>query len=365
MQAQQPVAPPTGDGPQEVPPPPAAQQAQQQALAAAAEAQHAALAMAQASEVPVEHPTGTQEVSFMDIQMHEVPIELEGDAVEDSKPAMQESITFNTSATSMSILPSTHGNVLMAFSDGGVQYLMGGARSNTGFIGGRYMFEVVILELLTPPEAAGVRPRAPHPRHALRIGFSTSTSPLILGESEDHLCFDSEGVFMCEGKQAMDPVRKFQRDAVLTLVLNLEENIPNAKTVSLFRDGERVSFPLPIPERFWDKPLFPHVSFRNLSLTVNFGPVVKMRLPFNCKMMQQAAQEHVVVTPNDKPASSDGRYDVVFPVGLPDEGVFDWVNKFLEAHPDHLELSDRAVIDWALLSGCYRSFGPQGCNDKQ
>merc|ERR1712206_49257 len=40
--------------------------------------------------------------------------------------------------------------------------------------------------------------------------------------------------------------------------------------------------------------------------------------------------------------------------GLPDEGTFDWLDKFLEDKPDLVELSDRKIVDWALKSGVVR-----------
>lgn len=67
---------------------------------------------------------------------------------------------------------------------------------------------------------------------------------------------------------------------------------------------------------------------------------------------------------------------MVFPVGLPDTGYFDWVDGFLERHPDFEEVSDRRVADWALGSGVPRprpqaiskdkplfSFGIRGLED--
>merc|ERR1712176_120627 len=51
----------------------------------------------------------------------------------------------------------------------------------------------------------------------------------------------------------------------------------------------------------------------------------------------------------------DGRYDVLFPVFLPDESAFDWLDMFLEQHPDYTELSDRAIADWAEKSGIVRN----------
>merc|ERR1711892_1638924 len=47
----------------------------------------------------------------------------------------------------------------------------------------------------------------------------------------------------------------------------------------------------------------------------------------------------------------DGKYTVLFPVSLPDEGTFDWLDQFLEKNPNYTELSDRAFANWAVKSG--------------
>merc|ERR1712194_214420 len=61
-------------------------------------------------------------------------------------------------------------------------------------------------------------------------------------------------------------------------------------------------------------------------------------------------------------APKPGKPQVVYPIGLPGQGYFDWVDSFLEQNPDFIELSDRKVIDWAVQSGLWRPKGP-GTND--
>jgi len=40
-------------------------------------------------------------------------------------------------------------------------------------------------------------------------------------------------------------------------------------------------------------------------------------------------------------------------VGLPEQGLFDYVDRFLEENPDYTELSERMVKDWLLKSGLW------------
>merc|ERR1711924_180987 len=78
-------------------------------------------------------------------------------------------------------------------------------------------------------------------------------------------------------------------------------------------------------------------------------------------MVGGAAKADVEVVPEQKPV--DGKYEVVYPVGLPDQGVLDWVDEFLEKNPGYVEISDRAIIEWAVKSGCWRPKN-QNSNDK-
>ncbi|CAJ1397993.1 unnamed protein product [Effrenium voratum] len=101
--------------------------------------------------------------------------------------------------------------------------------------------------------------------------------------------------------------------------------------------------------------LFPSVTFRNVTLQVNFSPALLRPLPFKCHTWAQAAKAHAEAKPSAEP--KDGKYEVVLPVGLPDEGTFDWVDQFLAKNKNYTELSDRAILDWAMKSGLQRSGG--------
>eukprot|EP00971_Amphidinium_carterae_P224050 4445963-Amphidinium_carterae.1 len=87
-------------------------------------------------------------------------------------------------------------------------------------------------------------------------------------------------------------------------------------------------------------------------MQVNWGPIPLAPLPFKCPMLQSMASDDAVVAPSG-PASS-GKYEVVFPVGLPDEGTFDWLEGFLEKNPEYCELSERKITEWAASSGLWR-----------
>merc|ERR1719507_298781 len=191
------------------------------------------------------------------------------------------------------------------------------------------------------------------PRNLIRIGLSHAGSSLILGDgSSDSVSIDSEG-FLVSEKSRKKVGAKFGRDATVALLVNLDVASSNANTISVFKDGVRVCEPQAIPEKLLGKPLFPTVTYKNVTLQVNFGPMPLVPLPFKCHMLASAAAADVEVV--EVPRPSDGKYEVVFPVGLPENGFFDWVDTFLEKHPDYFELSDRKLLEWATKSGLWRS----------
>eukprot|EP00927_Polykrikos_kofoidii_P016231 TRINITY_DN17309_c0_g1_i1.p1 TRINITY_DN17309_c0_g1~~TRINITY_DN17309_c0_g1_i1.p1 ORF type:complete len:952 (-),score=239.03 TRINITY_DN17309_c0_g1_i1:137-2992(-) len=291
-------------------------------------------------------------------------VEREGDCVADKRPALKTPVIFDPADTTLNAICAAGGKFMMAHADGGLQYLIAGARANIGLKTGRYLFEVKVVEMLNPLEAVvGARRSSPTPRQLVRIGFSLSGSDLILGETTEGICFDSEGTFIADGAKVTGRSQRFARDQVMGVLLNLDATSSNANTISLFRDGVRITEPQPLPMCLQGKTLYPHVAYRNVSMQINFGPQLLRGLPFKCRSIQGAAQADVVVAPSTVP--KDGRYDVLLPVAFPDEGTFDWLNDFLSRNPHFVELSDRKIIEWASKSGIVKGKGGwRESNDK-
>jgi len=294
----------------------------------------------------------------------EKPKELEADAAEDTRSKVSAgTVEVSTTDTTMNALPTAGNKLLMSLTDGGFQYLLAGIRATAGIKAGRYMVEAKIVEMQKGGDQSGAaRDKVPQPRNLFRIGLSTSGSSLILGDAgPDSLCFDSEGAFIHE-KIRKKTVAKFGRDSTIAMLVNLDESSPNANTVSLFKDGVRICQPQAIPEKMRGKTLYPTITYRNVTVQVNFGPQPLAPLPFTCRMLGDAAQADVELAPAPQP--KDGKYEVLFPVGLPDTGYFDWVDAFVEKNPDYVELSDRKIIDWAVKSGMWKPKAAGHSNDK-
>merc|ERR1740121_2939145 len=243
----------------------------------------------------------------------------------------------------------------MALCDGGFQYLLAGARASFGVKTGRYLFEVKVIEALNPGW------KQQQPQQVVRIGLSTAGSFLFLGEGKDNVCFDTEGYYIHDTnwRKMMARIGKGQ---TLGLLLNVNADSPNANTVSLFCDGVRVTEPQPLPENLVGKALFPTVTYRNVTLQVNFKTVLAP-LPFKCRTLGDAAKADVEKA-TLLPKKAGEKAEVFFPVGLPELGFFDYVDQFLAKHPDCTELSDRMLADWVAKSGNGRPGAMWGTSDQ-
>ncbi|CAE8633151.1 unnamed protein product [Polarella glacialis] len=282
----------------------------------------------------------------------------EADAPMDNSEKVEPgSVKFNFADRTLNAMSLAGGKMLMPLTDGGMQYLLAGVRANAGVKAGRCMFEARIFEHVhLAPEMPG--DKAPHPRQLVRVGFSLMGSSLFVGDGACSCGFDSEGFFL-QDKSRKKVASKFMRGQTVAVLVNLDVSSPNHNTVSLFVDGTRASPPMPLPKQLLGKPLFPTVTYKNVSLEVNFGPMAQVPLPFVCNMLGGAAMTDIewCHCEGDKP-------QVVFPVGLPKQGYFDWVDEFVEKNPGYTELSDRKIIEWASKSGIYCRIGNGGSKDK-
>ncbi|CAE7939978.1 unnamed protein product [Symbiodinium necroappetens] len=173
--------------------------------------------------------------------------EEEDDVVDSKKAKIKSDVEFLTPDLTLDALPCMGNKVLMSINEGGLQYMISGARANVGLKSGRHMFEFKIVETYHTTETYNSRLK--QMRQLVRVGFSTAGSPLVLGESDTAVFFDNEGNY-CTGKtRTPRVVQKFARDQGMAVVLNLDPKSPHANTISLFTNGVRACKPQKLPER--------------------------------------------------------------------------------------------------------------------
>lgn len=281
--------------------------------------------------------------------------EREADSPEDARPRLATSVLFHAHDTTLNVLQSNVGGILMAHNEGGLQHFFAGARASVGISAGRHLFEVRAVEALglrstAEGESAGQQPL----RHMIRVGVSTDGGLPLVGDNEEGVCFDVEGNFLFN-KRMTAVAERVPHGSVMGVVLNLDSRSPKANTISLFRDGKRICEPQVLPEALRGKTLFPTVTFRNAALQCSFGPQAIASLPFACRLWSDVAREDAVVAEEAAAAGEGGRFEAVFPVCLPEEGGREWLEDFLAKNPRHAEVSHRMLATWAERSGLRRS----------
>merc|ERR1712194_18109 len=167
---------------------------------------------------------------------------------------------------------------------------------------------------------------------------------------------DSDGNFVHQKNKTKAAQGGFRWGNNICVILNVDDTSPHKNTISLFRDGVRFCEPQALPEAFIGKALFPVITYKNVTLQVNWGPTPKKALPFKCRMLRDASTADLEVV-SAAPPAKDGKNEILFPVAIPDQGVFDWLDQFLEDNPKYLEISDRKTLAWAASSGLSRPRG--------
>ncbi|KAF4730020.1 phosphatase, partial [Perkinsus olseni] len=328
----------------------------------------------------VEEAEGEEKKEEAEEVEEEVPAEMK-DFEEDTRPRGTEIGKFGSFDSTLDTYFG-FGGLLGSNSTEGFQYLLSGARSNIGVKGesrGIFAFEVKIAEILTPMDSACNRQAyLPHNKHCLRVGFSTIEGSVLLGTDEHGMAFDAglgydrvyghpkqqhagrlaNGPCVWKGTHTtfMDKA-DFGLDDIVTVVLNLGEDSDDrhSNSIALFKNGQRVTDPIPLPAELLGKDIFPTITFKNVRVAVNLGhsadgrrPAelagLTQRLPFRCRSLQQSAAEDISVSPYFSNQPKEPEALVI--VGLPDQGVFDFVDYFMRKNPyKYTEVSDRTMFE--------------------
>jgi len=228
--------------------------------------------------------------------------------------------------------------------------LLSGARGTTGVTSGRYFYEVRIMDLKRDGR--------------VRLGFGTADANIIVGADGNSWAMDAEGATWHEAtKTPPGTVKPWTYDDVIGIFVNLDKKTVNCGTFSVFKNGERLADPMPIPEKMKGKVLFPMVTIRDAVVAMNFGapgqrPICE--LPFRARLLDDAVDKDVVPTKVLPPRT--GKYDVIMPVSLPGEGAYDFLDlEFYPSHPEtkFVEVSQRALTTLLELSGSKYGVQPE------
>ena len=105
------------------------------------------------------------------------------------------------------------------------------------------------------------------PVNAVRIGWSSEFSNLMLGESSLSYGFESTGK-VCASSSFFEYGADFSEGDVIGTYLDLESE---PKTLRYTKNGEDLGVAMSLTVNLEEKPLFPHVYIRNVNVELNFG----------------------------------------------------------------------------------------------
>lgn len=272
--------------------------------------------------------------------------EKEEDDAEDKRPRFSTPLVLNEYDSTLNAEVST-GNICHSLTADAFGHLLAGIRANAGVKSGRYYYEIKLLETVNNHhrQARGV------PTTIVQVGFSTLEGDSLIGQA--HTCgFNQDGDYLKGTEKKRSEAKKFSLATTVGILLNLVEGHVNFRTISMFRDGKRVSKPMPLPEDMAGKALYPTVNYKNASLMVNMGENAGIWKPLDFKVTQigLAAAEDMELSTNIRDPKEV--HEVIVPVALQDKGGYDWLDMFQKKTSNkYFEISNRMLLKWAKQSG--------------
>merc|ERR1719411_871477 len=217
------------------------------------------------------------------------------------------------------------------FSRDGWAYCYAAARATYGFKTGKLWYEVKYVDNMD------VKVEKETTTHDLRVGWSTNSATLMLGEDNKSWCYSA-----CEGKMAHDKKfdeygEKFAKGDVIGAFIDFSQNEIN---LTFTKNGEDQGDAFQITkEELGSGSLFPHIMTRNVKFEVNFGIDKEAADKENWK--EPLAEEYVKVGKvaeadrtrgNERIAARD-QCEMIMMIGLPGCGKSTWVEKHVQENP--------------------------------
>jgi hypothetical protein len=232
----------------------------------------------------------------------------------------------------------------------GLQHLMYGARATTGISKGRYLFEAKMADVSISRD----EPIEKGQWKTVRLGFGVEGGSLICGSDGSSIGMDNGGTVWHDGQGQRLGAGRWLNEDIIGISLNLDSSSDHCNTFSVFQNGRRICAPVKIPEAMKGKVLFPYISLRQAAVVMNFGKPgarPQKEIPFKARMLGDAANDDV--KENKVAAPKDGKFEVVIPVGLPNEGTFDFLDCsfYPKSKLVYTELSDRMLVKRMMESG--------------
>ncbi|ELK10618.1 Heterogeneous nuclear ribonucleoprotein U [Pteropus alecto] len=194
--------------------------------------------------------------------------------------------------------------------------------------------------------------------HEVRIGWSLTTSGMLLGEEEFSYGYSLKGIKTCNC-ETEDYGEKFDENDVITCFANFESD---EVELSYAKNGQDLGVAFKISkEVLAGRPLSQHVLCHNCAVEFNFGQKEKpyFPIPEDYTFIQNVPLEDRVRGPKGPEEKKD--CEVVMMIGLPGAGKTTWVTKHAAENPGKYNiLGTNTIMDKMMVAGFKKQMADTG-----